>query len=1063
MLHLIALAWAEVPVPTYPDCGTPEDDAACPSDLERDWALLSWVPSTYTEADPSETATGISADRAWATSTGRTDVVIAVLDSGIFWDDTRLRRKIALNVAELPAPQDSDGLETAFDRDGNGVVNVDDYALDPRVDPNAHPHGVPDEVDAGDLILAFSDGSDDDGNGFVDDIAGWDFLWNDNDPYDEVEFDHGTYEAAEAAQEAEDGRGGVGVCPNCMVLPLRVGDSFVADGSHFGLATVYATELDVEIILEALGTLNHPSWVTQAISDAWDAGTLVVASAADETAYHQNSPGWVDRTLYVHAIVPNEDDRSESSTFLAYSNCTNHGARLQLSASSTGCSSGATAITAGTAGLVISAARDQGRELTPAQVVGILQVTAEDIHQDPDPLLYPSVEGWDRHFGYGRIHAERAVEAAIAEAEPPTAEITSPSWFAFVDPSATPTLEVDFDARGGSDSYRLEWGWGDQPSEWTLFYDPGWEGPAELHLSELIGADYEAVPPLWDIGDDAVSREEAVNLHTLTLRLTVDGEGGASAEARKSIVVHHDPDALEGFPLDLGASMESSPNLVDLDGDGVLDIVVGDADGFVHALTGQGTELPGWPVQTDLLEDARGVDAHESMIASVAVGDLDGDGSLEVVAAGLRGRVYAWSASGALVSGFPVSQDAVGSTDPEHLYDEGFFSSPALGDLDGDGDLDIVIGGMDQQVYAWDEAGAALAGFPVRLGYEGYEHLGTRIVSSPAVGDLDGDGDLEIVLGTNETLNGYNGAVYALHHDGGLVEGWPQSVLGAFTQVLPYVGEGVPVSPALADLDGDGDLEVAAWTQAGDFNVFEHDGSARMLPDKAMDRFGEQTNVPDGASFPLINNPSFGDLNGDDRPDLVSGGTGADYAVGLIFDGRRMPFSHTLNAWDGQTGAYFPAWPQQMEDMQFFANPAIADLDGDWKPEVITGTAGFLVHAIDVDGQQPSGWPKLTGHWNMASPAVGDIDGDGRLDVVTTTRAGLVFAWTTASASGAPVEWAGFGHDPQNTGNYEAPLPQGYNTLSKPEDEARRCGCGSPVSAGAWLGLLALAALRRRR
>ena len=92
-----------------------------------------------------------------------------------------------------------------------------------------------------DLLIAFSDGADDDGNGFADDIAGWDFLDNDNDPFDDVQYGHGTGEARDSTAEASNG-GDAGSCPNCVVVPLRVGDSFVADVNRFAQATLYAVD-----------------------------------------------------------------------------------------------------------------------------------------------------------------------------------------------------------------------------------------------------------------------------------------------------------------------------------------------------------------------------------------------------------------------------------------------------------------------------------------------------------------------------------------------------------------------------------------------------------------------------------------------------------------------------------------------------------------------------------------------------------------------------------------------------------------------------------------------------
>src|SRR6185369_8350530 len=311
-------------------------------------------------------------------------------------------------------------------------------------------------------------------------------------------------------------------------------------------------------------------------------------------------------------------------------------------------------------------------------------------------------------------------------------------------------------------------------------------------------------------------------IFNVTIRVQVVDDLGNVGEDRKVVAVHSDPDLKPGFPLEVAASGESSPTMADLDGNGVLDLIVATADGKVHAFSGGTTsELAGWPVTTDLdvlhtgsaafTSAAVSTNVHESILASVAVGDLEQNGSLEVVVASTQGKVYVFSASGALRPGFPVSTNPAFS-DPAirneaNRLDPGFFAAPALADLDRDGKLEIVIGAMDRHLYVWREDGTPQPGFPILMvdrtvtdvnplndqvtwhlsGGQPVGSRGTKVVASPAIGDIDGDGWLEIVQGTNEEyvrgesgnvqispfanlfgLSAINGRVYAVAHDGTL-------------------------------------------------------------------------------------------------------------------------------------------------------------------------------------------------------------------------------------------------------------------------------------------------------
>jgi hypothetical protein len=107
-----------------------------------------------------------------------------------------------------------------------------------------------------------------------------------------------------------------------------------------------------------------------------------------------------------------------------------------------------------------------------------------------------------------------------------------------------------------------------------------------------------------------------------------------------------------------------------------------------------------------------------------------------------------------------------------------------------------------------------------------------------------------------------------------------------------------------------------------------------------------------------------------------------------------------------------------MNDLQFFGSPIVADIDGDGLPEALEGSGGYDIHAFNIQGAEPSGWPKFTNGWMVGSPAVGDLDGDGRLEVVGVTREGSLFVWRTTGDECGAIPWRRFHHDEWGSGNY---------------------------------------------
>jgi thermitase len=324
----------------------------------------------------------IEAPTAWDITTGSDKIIIAFVDSGIDLDHAELKDKIWTNPGETP---------------GNGI--------------------------------------DDDGNGFVDDVHGWDFVNWDSEPQDD--YWHGTFMSGIAAAETNNGEGMAGVSWGAEIMPVKAmpHDWEYPKLWHLAGAIEYAADNEAKVINLSwvLTGSDYPQALRTAVDHAYSKGALVVAAAGNSFDNSYKYPAALDRVVSVAATDP-DDGHPEFST---------HNAKVDIAAPGVNIlgiylgfgygrlpgTDAAAAHVSGLAALVWSV----NPHLTHDEVEYIIESTAVDLG---DP-------GWDEYFGWGRIDASAAVVTTTHylevepddglyflvcdDCDPPSRKITNPN------------------------------------------------------------------------------------------------------------------------------------------------------------------------------------------------------------------------------------------------------------------------------------------------------------------------------------------------------------------------------------------------------------------------------------------------------------------------------------------------------------------------------------------------------------------------------------------------------------------------------------------------------------
>jgi len=441
-----------------------------------------------------------------------------------------------------------------------------------------------------------------------------------------------------------------------------------------------------------------------------------------------------------------------------------------------------------------------------------------------------------------------------------------------------------------------------------------------------------------------------VNEILFELQLTANMDTEVPYQAQQTVVVTMDMNQIH-FPANIPFGVVSGSAVVDLNGDGSMEIIFGGMDSMLHVLSSEAQELAGFPVRVD-----------SKITSAPAVGDVDNDGDMEIAAVSVSGGIYLFEADG---NGTLLAQ-----------AENNILGTPAMDDLDGDGDLEIVTAGFGYDLLVLHHDGPIMAGFPIMI-------PGEQMEGAAAIADMDGDGSKDIIVGTKgDFLHVFDAA-------GNVLPGFPVDL-----------GRDIKTAPVITDLTGDGTLEIITGQRSG--VVYALSSSGTVLWTHQL------------AAVPILVPPAVFDF---DQNGLME-------TVYVLPDGRVSVLDHA--------GQMLEGWPQTLASTCYSA-PVMADLDNDGVPEIILGDDSNALYAFHVDGSLVEDFPMLLDARVHCAATIADLDMDGNLEIVAGSDAGMnVIDFPVVSEVGS--SWFTSRGNYQRTGYLANPIASGVDQPAMPRD-----------------------------
>ena len=821
--------------------------------------------------------------QAWAIEKGDRNVVIAIIDSGIDYRHDDLAPKAWINPGEVP-----------------------------------------------------ENGLDDDGNGYVDDVYGWDFtdapnlqaegdyLEGDNEPIDEK--GHGTHVAGIAGAMPDNGIGVAGVAWECPLMAIRAGLSLGGSSrmqdDDSAAAIVYAVDNGASVINMSWGSERRSFVIQDAIDYAYARGAVLVAAAGNSQKPAAIFPAGYRKVIAVASTEQNQQRFYQS----------NFGASIDIGAPGnvilstqinnqyrllTGTSMASPHV-AGVAALILA----KRPALTHEEVRHILISTADPVYQEDSDELD------ERFVGAGTVNAERALLASGAL----QARILAPE----TNSGGADTITIVGTAGGYKfRSWQLSYGESTVPTQFTPFTQSSgaqkigetltvWDTttvPEGIYTVRLIATATDG----RQIHDQVVLSVDRTppQIISLTATDTLYGERPltiftwATDDVTQNTLYYRRKGSLAPFApvetTDLGVEqflflgLERGTYQFFVEAENTTNLKTREDNGGAFYTT---DTVASYISPSGFAE--KFLDIPPLHIASVTA-DFDRDGQLEIVGSPLSSETLNAELQAAILAVYerlPSGRYELAHTleSVEGLSNLEKFVTWAVDDTDGDGLLEVL---------ATDDARTFLMESLIPRGYPQQIIWETPFLSGGTIADLDGDGQKEIIGADNN-----NDRLLVFEYDPATNTYLEQAVL-----INESAGSNVFAQNfAINDFDADGSVELVAADSEGDLFVYESTSIRNTF------RLEWQTQLP----LEDITQIAAGDLTGDGIPEFVVGGLLSlpDNPSGpLIW--KFFVFTHTLNGYavlsDGTRDATVAIAPHRRNGNSL----TIADLEGDGRNRLI--------------------------------------------------------------------------------------------------------------------------------